>query len=150
VVLAFPLADSNLAFSPAFPVLFGNAIEWLARPSYGPARKPGPMFFPASTSRIAAPDGSSVPITRSGDRAAALLTMPGLYLVEAGGSRGVVTVQVGDPDVSNLGRTSLPDEGAGVAAVPSGARRPWWIYVVACAFVLLSIEWWTWQRRVTV
>jgi hypothetical protein len=150
VVLTFALTDSNLAFSPVFPVLFGNALEWLARPSYGATRRPGPMFLPASTSRITAPDGSAIPIARSGDRAVAVFTAPGLYLVEAGGSRGVVTVQVGDPDVSNLTRTTLPDDGAALAAVPSGARRPWWIYIVAVAFVLATLEWWTWQRRVTV
>ena len=150
VVLSFALADSNLAFSPAFPVLFGNALEWLARPSYGAPRRPGPMFFPASTSRITTPDGTSVALARSGDRAVAMLGAPGLYLVEAGGSRGVVTVQVGDPDVSNLARTTLPSDGAGAAPLPSGARRPWWIWVVAFAFVLLTLEWWTWQRRVTV
>ena len=81
VVLSFALADSNLAFSPAFPVLFGNAIEWLARPSYGVARRPGPMFFPASTSRITAPDGTAVPLQRSGDRTVATLAAAGLYLV---------------------------------------------------------------------
>jgi hypothetical protein len=150
IVLSFALADSNMAFSPAFPVLFGNALEWLARPSYGPPRTPGPMFFPPSTTRITAPDGAAVPLQRSGDRTVATLGSTGLYLVEAGGSRGVVTVQVGDPDVSNLSRTTLPHDGAGAAPLPSGARRPWWIYIVAVAFVLLTLEWWTWQRRVTV
>ena len=33
VVLAFGPADSNLASAPAFPVLMGNALDWLARPA---------------------------------------------------------------------------------------------------------------------
>jgi hypothetical protein len=28
--------------------------------------------------------------------------------------------------------------------------RPWWTFAVIGAFLLASIEWWTWQRRVTV
>jgi hypothetical protein len=89
-----------------------------------------------------------VPVRRPGDRSVVALGTPGLYLIEAGGSKGVVSVHVGDPDVSNLGRTNLANAGAEAAA--GGARRPWWIYAVVIAFVLLTAEWWTWQRRVTV
>ena len=38
VIVTFALGDSNLAFAPAFPVLVGNALEWLARPASGEPR----------------------------------------------------------------------------------------------------------------
>jgi hypothetical protein len=79
----------------------------------------------------------------------AALDTPGLHLVEAAGSRGVIAVNVGDPEVSNLARTSL-EEGAG-ARTPAGRRtRPWWTYAVIAAFALAAAEWVTWQRRITV
>jgi hypothetical protein len=69
--------------------------------------------------------------------------------VEAGGSRGVITVNVGDPDVSNLSRTNLPASLTD-RPVAAGGSRSWWVYGVALAFLLASVEWWTWQRRITV
>jgi hypothetical protein len=105
--------------------------------------------LPASTARVVSPTGKSVAVVHAGDRTVARLTDPGLYLVEAGGSRGVVGVNVGDPEVSNLSRSSLSSAvtsrvGAG------GAGWPWWMWAVLIAFLLVSAEWWTWQRRVTV
>ncbi len=150
VVLGFAVGDSNLAYAPAFPVLVGNALEWLARPSYGILRRPGPVELPASTARVLSPDGSELPLSRAGDRVVARLTAPGLYQVEAGGSRGVIGVNVGDPDVSNLTRSNLGASTAAAGSGSGGSGRPWWMYAVALAFVLAAVEWWTWQRRVTV
>ena len=148
VVVSFGVADSNLASAPAFPVLVANALEWLARPAAGAARSSGPMELPASTTRVTSPEGSSVPLVRAGDRYWCASESPGLYLVEAGGSRSVVGVNVGSPEVANLLRTSLPP-GARRAGLGLSAR-PWWMYGVLVALVLLVAEWWTWQRRITV
>jgi hypothetical protein len=150
VVLTVTLADSNLAFSPAFPVLIGDAIAWLARPAVETTGRPGLIAVPASATRVTAPDGAEVPLVDAGDRRVARLPGPGLYLVESGGARSVVAANVGGGDVSNLGRTSLE---AGVVAAGAGAvgsGRTWWVYAVVAAFVLAAVEWWTWQRRITV
>jgi hypothetical protein len=148
VVLGFAFRDSNLAFARAFPVLIGNTLEWLARPALG-ARAPGPVVLPASTSRVTTPAGGSIPLVRAGDRTMATLPEPGLYLVEAGGSRGVITVNVGGPEVSNLTHTNLPPDLAAAGAA-AAAGRSWWVYAVVVAFLLAVVEWWTWQRRITV
>ena len=150
VVLGFGVAESNLAAAPAFPVLVGNALEWLARPAAGEPRTPGPMALPASTTRVTSPDGVPVPIVRAGDRVLVRLRMPGLYLVETGGSQSVVGVNVGNPDIANLSRTTLSESQRASGTAFGLAGRPWWMYGVLAAFLLLSVEWWTWQRRVTV
>jgi hypothetical protein len=149
VVLAFGLGDSNLAMAPAFPVLIGNALEWLARPELDAPHRPGRVTVPASTTKVTAPDGAAVRVVRGGDRAWTVLAGPGLYRVEAGGSRSVVAVNVGDREVSNLARTSLAGTASGPAA-GDRSGRPWWIYGVTIAFLLMAAEWWTWQRRITV
>jgi len=150
VVLGFAVSDSNLASAPAFPVLVGNALEWLARPAAGEPRAPGPLALPASTSRVTSPDGAVLPLVRIGDRVLVRLQSPGLYLVETGGSRSVVGVNVGTPEIANLARTNLSDAERRTSSSLPLSGRPWWIYGVLLAFVLLSVEWWTWQRRMTV
>ena len=149
VVWSFALADTNLANAPGFPVLMGNTLEWLGRPSYGVLRKPGPVRLPPSTSRVVSPAGQPVPLVRTTDAVVARLPQPGLYLVDAAGSRGVVGVNVGDPQVSNVSRSSLTEAAASQVAA-GGAGWPWWMWAVAIGFMLVAAEWWTWQRRVTV
>jgi hypothetical protein len=149
VLWSFAVADTNLANAPGFPVLLGNSIEWLARPYYGGVRKPGLVTLPPSTSRVVSPTGEQVPIVRAGSSAVVRLRSPGLYLVDAAGSRGVVGVNVGDPDVSNLSRSAL-GEGEATAVAAGGAGRPWWMWAIGLGFLLVAAEWWTWQRRVTV
>ncbi len=149
VVWTFAVADTNLANAPGFPVLAGNTLEWLGRPSYGVLRRPGPVRLPASTSRVVSPAGQPVPLVRTSDAVVARLPQPGLYLVDAAGSRGVVGVNIGDPQISNVARSSLA--GLPVSQVAAGgAGRPWWMWAVGLGFVLVAAEWWTWQRRVTV
>jgi len=150
VILAVALSDSNLAFSPAFPVLIGDAIEWLARPAVAFSGRPGLVELPASANRLTAPNGRAVPLVEAGDRLVARLTEPGLYLADVGGARAVVAVNAGSPDISNLTRTSLGDDDVAAGAGPVGAGIIWWTYAVIAAFVLIALEWWTWQRRVTV
>ncbi|HSG01891.1 MAG TPA: hypothetical protein VLA20_12200, partial [Vicinamibacterales bacterium] len=150
VVLTVALDDSNLAFSPAFPVFIGDAIEWLARPSSASPGRPGLVELPASTNRVTAPDGTAVPLIEAGAARVARLTGPGLYLAEVGGARAVMAVNAGSPDVSNLARTSLSEEVAAAGAGAAGAGVVWWVYAVGIAFLLGAVEWWTWQRRITV
>jgi hypothetical protein len=149
VTLTFGFADSNLASAPAFPVLMANALEWLARPTDEGGRRPGWISLPASTTRLTAPDGKAVPLTRVGTSVAAPVTTPGFYVADAAGSHRLIAVNIGDPQVSNLAHTTLApgtiaDQGA------AGFGRPWWLYALGLAFALAAAEWWTWQRRITV
>jgi hypothetical protein len=149
-LLTFAISDSNLARAAAFPVLVGNAVEWLARPALQSPRHPGLARLPGSTRRVIAPDGAVLPLLRAGPDAIAVLQAPGLYLVEGAGSRSVVAVNAGDPVVSSLTRSALQGQDAAGPAEPGRSGRPWWLYAVAAAFVLAAAEWWTWLRRVTV
>lgn len=97
VIVAFGPLDSNLASAAGFPVLVGNALEWLA-PAEG-AGRPAPA---------------------------------------------------GNPDVSNLSRTSAATTRAALMVGSGGAARPWWVYCAVAAFAAALLEWWTWLRRITV
>jgi hypothetical protein len=150
VVVTFGPDESNLARAPGFPVLIGDALDWLTRPAEGGSRRPGPASFDRSVSRLTGPDGSAVPLEHAGDRLTTVLARPGLYVAEGGGARSSFAVNVGDPQVSNLLRTSLGASGRALAVTSGASGRAWWLYCVAAAFALIFAEWWTWQRRITV
>lgn len=150
VALTFGLADSNLASAPAFPVLVGNALEWLARPSLPTPVGPGAITLPAGVLRVLAPDGEEVPFVRAGDEVQTVLPVPGLYRIDVAGARSVVAVNAGDPVRSNLQRTGFT-AGDGVAReAADGTGRPWWPYALMAVIGLIALEWLTWLRRITV
>ncbi|MEO7192996.1 MAG: hypothetical protein ABI051_18265 [Vicinamibacterales bacterium] len=148
VLFAFAPEDANPEVAAAFPILTGNAIEWLARPHLSEPGPPGPRLLPASTTRITAPSGKSLPLVQTGDGVVAQMETPGLYLVEVGGARSVVVVNVNAPDVSNLATTTLPSSAGPLRGLTG--TGPWWVRAVWLAFVLVLAEWWTWARRITV
>lgn len=150
VVLGFSTADSNIASTSAFPILMGNAIEWLGRPERGVRRSMGAVALPSSTTMVTSPAGQSVPLTRSANSAIADLRAPGLYRVDAsGGASRVITVALDDPSRSDLRVSSVP-----AATMRGDAARnsatPWWTIAAWTALVLSAIEWLTWLRGVTV
>lgn len=151
ILVTFGPHESNLTAAPAFPVLIGNALEWLTSGS-GPkgSRRPGLVSFDATTSGVTDPTEDRVPLTRLNGAVTALLRTPGLYVAQDGSSRTTFAVNAGEPQLSNLTQTklgTLPD----ARTVASGAAaRPWWLYFVLCALVLAVVEWWTWNRRITV
>jgi hypothetical protein len=149
VVFAFAIGDSNLAATPAFPVLVGNAIDWLGRPASDLHQLPGRTSLPAGTVRVIGPDGRLVPFARVGDRVTATLQAPGLYLVQSAGSQRVLRVTLGDMRRSNLLASSLAESPAS-SAEPAPRRVAWWIAAALIALALISLEWVTWQRRITV
>ncbi len=145
----FSEAESNIVLQPAFPVLVVNAIEWLARPSLGDQVRPGVVGLNAVVSHLTAPDGRQVEVTQFGDGRLARIMTPGLYLAEGGGMRSALAVNVGDPQVSNVARTSLSTATLASTATPQ-SNAPWWPVLIAIAFVFVLVEWWTWHRRITV
>jgi hypothetical protein len=78
-----------------------------------------------------------------------VLRAPGLYTAEGGGSRATFAVNVSDPDVSNLTKSSAAAAGAAMPGY-AGGQRPWWLYCAVLAFAAILGEWWTWLRRITV
>lgn len=148
VVVGFGASSSNLAAAPAFPVLVGNALDWLVHPVPSNAVEAGAIELPAGTSSVMGPDGQPLALRRAPDRVLTRFDAPGFYFVAAGGAHSVLALNPGDAGAADLRRTTLL--GVATSATPATAARPWWIYGVALAFALLTIEWWTWQRRVTV
>jgi len=149
VLVTFGPADSNLTAAPAFPVLVGNALAWLSRPAEGGVRRAGLSSFDEAVARVTDPNGATIPLARLPGEAIGILRAPGLYTVEGAASRATFAVNVSDPDVSNLARSSA-DAAAGAMLSNAGGQRPWWLYCAVLAFAAILGEWWTWLRRITV
>jgi hypothetical protein len=150
VVVGFGPSESNLASAPGFPVLTGNALEWLAHPEpHARSLRPGLASFSQVTSTVSGPRGESMPLTRVDGRAVGILRTPGLYVAEGGGARSTFAINTADPQRSNVARTSL-SAGSNAASAQGALERSWWLGCAMAAFVLALVEWWTWQRRLTV
>jgi hypothetical protein len=150
VVLAFGSADSNLAAAASFPVLLGNALEWLARPAPGGTRHLGHASFDRAVTKLTGPRDTPVPLMDLPSERMAVLREPGLYTATAAGSHATFAVNILNPDVSNLAKSTL-SRGQTASAVSAGmSPRPWWVYLLALAFAAVLLEWWTWLRRITV
>jgi hypothetical protein len=159
VVVTFGVHESNLTSAPGFPVLLGNAMEWLARPSFfatapgatPPASvRPGLVTLTGTVQRLTGPDKAPVALTRVSDTVFAVLEQPGLYTVEAGRARDTFAVNVADPQLSNLTRTSAFASARGRPVSAGSSAWAWWVYCAIAGFALAVAEWWTWQRRITV
>ena len=150
VVVSFGARGSNLAEAPGFPVLMGNALEWLAGRDGIAARHLGRAAFDPSIERIKDGSGAVLPLLQLPGENVTTLHAPGFYTAERRGARAVFAVNAGDPQISNLRHAP-----AGVAPrqadLATALRsRPWWIYLAVFAFAAAAVEWWTWLRRITV
>jgi hypothetical protein len=58
-------------------------------------------------------------------------------------------MNLADPQRSNVARSTLAS-GSNAASAQGVLDRSWWIGCAMAAFVLALVEWWTWQRRLTV
>ena len=149
VVIGFAVQDASFTSTPAYPVLVGNALDWLGRPDRGVRHQVGRLILPASTRRIVAPSGQTVPLLTLDNHVSATVPAPGLYLVETFGGERVLSVGLDDPARSNL-MSSTVAEGRPVSRGPRGDVQPWWVYCAAAALALSALEWVTWRRRVTI
>ncbi len=154
-VVTFGADESNLAGAPGFPVLIGNALDWLTHPSSGsaqagPAHRPRLVTFEEGVARVTGPDGADVRLARVDRASVGMLRQPGFYAVEGGGARSTIAINAGDQLLSNLTRAPSGRSGTAQVVEAGASGRAWWIYFAVAAFALALAEWWTWQRRITV
>ena len=130
VVVTFGADESNLTSAPGFPVLLGNALDWLARPLLRHGSRRHAAGIGAARARDVHGNGAArdragqapVPLARVSDTALGVLRAPGLYVVEGGGARSTFAVNVGDPQLSNL-TAPAPSRRRAAAPSPPAARR---------------------------
>jgi hypothetical protein len=160
VAIGFDLSRSDLPLRVAFPVLVVNALDWFGGSDGGLIAS----FATGHPFRVTAPGGVAELTVRGPDgqvahapvhegRATLYAARAGYYELSGTPPRRVAA-NLASPSESRIapratlwvdGRTLAPPEPGRL-----GLRRTLWSYLVALALGLLCLEWWTYNRRVTV
>jgi hypothetical protein len=148
-ILAFDLRDSDLPFQVGFPMLVRNAVLWLAGVRAPFVTAAGTVRLPWPDAEIRTSDDRLVPAQRILGGTVFEAGGPGLFFAMRGTDR--VPVVVGLAEAATGVNESEPAWGEPAAPrdAPAGGRE-WWPIMLAVAFVLATVEWVTFHRRVTL
>jgi hypothetical protein len=162
VVFGFGLDATDLMLRVAFPVLLVNALDWFAGDDAElvTTYRTGRMWsIPVDASEevrevaVRGPAGAlTAPV--SGGRAHLYGRSAGLYTVTAPGGPITVAANLADPEESDITPVAeLVLGGKTLTAPPTftlTASRSLWLYLVLAALLLSTVEWLTYNRRITV
>jgi VWA domain-containing protein len=162
VALGFELERSDLPLRVAFPVLLINALDWFAGADTGlvasyATGRPWRVPVPAGATElwVRAPDGTRTRAPVHDGRASYVAMHAGFYELESAGvPNRVVAVNLASAEESDIKPREQLAAGGHALAAPEvgriGVRRELWGYFVVLALLLALVEWWTYNRRVTV
>lgn len=150
VAVGFALDDSNFASQPSFPIFVANVLAWFRGDTEPLTTRPGLVEVPWPGASVADADGRSVPARSALGSTRFMAEGPGVFFATSGGVRVPVVVNLAD---TGWAATTAGPEGTAAGLVddlPMASSRPWWTVLAIAALLLLTVEWWTWQRRITV
>jgi hypothetical protein len=161
VAIGFDVGKSDLPLRVAFPVLVVNALDWFAGEDAGlrSSLSTGVVWrLPAAPGldeiEVQAPDGQSLRAPAHDGRAAYLGQLQGFYQVRGGAETGLIAANLASPAESRIApRRQLNVDGRAIAAPEPGrlgVRRALWPYFLLVALLVFFVEFWAYNRRVTV
>ena len=150
VAVGFALPGSGFAATASFPVLLANAVEWLSAEPPAVVREPGTVTVPMQNARIFSADGATLPVRHVPGATLVEARDAALFTAEGAQGRMRVIAQSLDPartdvNASTLTATPLPE-----TSTAARASAPPWLWLLAIAGLLMLVEWFTWNRRVTL
>jgi hypothetical protein len=149
VMLTFDLQSSDFAFHVGFPVFIENVLAWFNRDQLALNRSPGPIEIPIPNAQILTIDGKPVGSEQQLGKTVFIANEPGLYSGTQGETRVHVAVNLANPALSDVNRSVFKSPGSR-AAQRYLLRHELWFYMLLAALVLISIEWFTYHRRLTL
>jgi hypothetical protein len=164
VAIGFDLKRSDLPLRVAFPVLLINALDWFSGSdaglvaSYATGRAWRlPVPTGATELWVRAPDGSRVRAPLHDGRASYFARKVGFYTLTTSATATaarLVAANLADARESAIAPRARVTVGGVALRAPEagrvGVRRALWGYLVLAALALALVEWWTYNRRVTV
>jgi hypothetical protein len=149
VMLTFDLSSSDFQFHSAFPVFIENVLGWLSREPLALRRPPGLVEVPLANAQIQTFDGKTIPSEQQLGKTVFQADEPGVYAATQGNARLHVAVNLVNPALSDVNRSTFKDQ-----KITTGPRywlgRELWFYMLLVAVSLLTIEWFTYHRRITL
>jgi len=149
VMLTFDLQSSDFPLQLGFPVFIENVLAWFGREQLAMHRTIGLVEVPLGNAQIQTMDGKAVPTQDVAGQTVFEANEPGLYTASSGDARVQVAVNLASRTFTNVNGSVFTDEKAAVSE-QSWLRRELWFYMLFAAIVLISVEWFTYHRRVTL
>jgi hypothetical protein len=148
-MLTFDLDSSDFPFHVGFPVFIDNVLSWFNREQLAINRSPGIVDVPLANAQIRTIDGKNIPSDQQLGKTLFRTSDPGLYAASQGDERIHVAVNLANPSFSDVNRSVFKTDPR-AAEQHYWLRRELWFYMLVAAVVLVSIEWFTYHRRVTL
>jgi hypothetical protein len=149
VMMTFDLQSSDFPFHVGFPVFIENVLSWFSREQLALKRSPGIVDVPLANAQVRTIDGKVIPSDQQLGKTVFQAAEPGLYAATQGDQRVHVAVNLANPTFSDVNRSVFKTDRA-AAAQHYWLRRELWFYMLVAAVVLISIEWFTYHRRITL
>jgi hypothetical protein len=149
VMLTFDLDSSDFPFHVGFPVFMENVLAWFNRDQLALRRSPGFVEVPLANAQIRTIDGKTVASEQQLGQTVFEANEPGLYDASQGDNRLHVAVNLTNPMFSDVNRSVFKTDRMG-SAERYWLRRELWFYMLIAAVVLISAEWFTYHRRITL
>jgi hypothetical protein len=153
VQVGFALEDSNLPLQAGFPVFLAAALDWLVPGQEVLERGLGTIAMPLGNAQVTDIDGRPVGAIWSGGRTLFEAVKPGVFTIRSGPRQFKVVANGLEPQLSEINRSRFADrpargEGREVAIAKWSFDAP--MVLLALGAALLTLEWFTYSRRVTV
>jgi Ca-activated chloride channel family protein len=152
IALAFALEQSSFPQQTSFPIFLSNSVDWLTNESGALSRELGAVSVPLAKAKVVDLEGREVKVQWTHDATLFEAPQPGFFIVSSGDERARVAVNLLDPRTSALNESPLPPQTQDREPARPGARiaiDPWMLLLLM-AVGLLTIEWLTYNRRVTI
>ena len=152
VVLTFDLSSSNFPLQSGFPIFMENVLAWFNREQVGQValnHSPGIVELALPDAQVRDGDGKIIRSDRQLGETVFSANEPGLYSAAQDDNFVHIAVNLANPDLSNINRSIFTS----TATVPRRSawfHRELWFYMLLSAVVLLGIEWFTYQRGITL
>lgn len=149
VMLTFDLDSSDFPLHAGFPVFIENVLSWFNGEQLALRRPLGNVAVPLANAQVLTADGKTIPSEQQLGSTVFHASQPGLYTAVQGDTRAHVAVNLVNPNLSNVNQSTLK---ASIAVVQP---RAWfgnelWFYMLLAAIALISVEWFTYHRRITL
>jgi Ca-activated chloride channel homolog len=149
VMLTFDLDSSDFPLHVGFPVFVDNVLAWFSRDQLAVHRQPGTVEIPLGNAQIRAIDGKAIPAQSQLNKTVFEALEPGLYTATQGESRMHIAVNLANRNFSDVNRSAFRNDLA-AASEQHLLRRELWFYMLLAAVVLISAEWYTYHKRITL
>jgi hypothetical protein len=154
VEVAFALGDSNLPLQAGFPVFLSNVLNWMTGESLAQRSGLGLVQVPVTGAKVFDMQGRKV-ATREVPGATLIETeQPGLYTAIAPDQRVHVAANIADPAVTATNASRLAAQPTAPVLQAGALTWAWaanpWFALLLIAALLLVLEWWSYNRRLTV